>query len=393
MKRQEEKVTSSQNKSHRKHGAITRPALGEFHRNELAILGTPCKNIQQLVHQIIDTLAARWRIAYVDADHKAEAPAADTALAHGAAMEFTDQINSRKVIYQQQFNNFENRALFNNQDLVLVNGNHFRAHSQIIVIDDAKPLYKKLDRLTDVKLVLYTSGNQLLPAEVLNYNPALARVPALPINDTAAIAAFIEQYLQQRLPPVYGLVLAGGKSTRMETDKGSISYYGKSQRVHTYELLSTLTEAAYVSYADEQSVNPKEGLPYITDKFLGLGPLSGILSAFQQKPDGAWLTVACDLPYLSAATLQYLVQHRNPSKMATAFIDPEGKFPEPLITLWEPRAYPVLLSFLSQGYDCPRKALINSAIELLHAPQVQDLQNINHPQERDEVIKRLSVTL
>ncbi|HKI46429.1 MAG TPA: NTP transferase domain-containing protein, partial [Balneolales bacterium] len=123
---------------------------------------------------------------------------------------------------------------------------------------------------------------------------------------------------------------------------------------------------------------------------IGLGPMSGILSAFQSDPDAAWFTVACDLPYLSCQTLDFLLKNRNPSKAATAFYDPKGEFPEPLITIWEPRSYPALLQFLSQGYTCPRKALINSDTRLLQAPDVNELRNVNNPEEYEEAVKELS---
>jgi molybdopterin-guanine dinucleotide biosynthesis protein A len=116
------------------------------------------------------------------------------------------------------------------------------------------------------------------------------------------------------------------------------------------------------------------------------------LSAFQTNPNTAWFTLACDLPYLSSQTLDYLADHRNPSKIATCFIDSENKFPEPLITIWEPRAYPIMLQFLSQGYSCPRKVLINSDVELLQAPVIADLQNVNYPQQRQEAMEYLHKT-
>ena len=86
-------------------------------------------------------------------------------------------------------------------------------------------------------------------------------------------------------------------------------------------------------------------------------------------------------PPISRDSLEYLVEHRNPSKLATAFNNPDSSFPEPLITIWEPRSYPVLLHFLSLGYSCPRKVLINSDIELLEAPKPRDLTNVNRPDE------------
>ena len=76
--------------------------------------------------------------------------------------------------------------------------------------------------------------------------------------------------------------------------------------------------------------------------------------------------------------------------MATCFHNPDTKFPEPLITIWEPRAYPVLLEFLSQGYSCPRKVLINTDIEEIHVEEVAFMENVNDPQAFDMVKTKLS---
>lgn len=63
--------------------------------------------------------------------------------------------------------------------------------------------------------------------------------------------------------------------------------------------------------------------------------------------------------------------------MATAFESPFDQMPEPLIALWEPKSYAVLLSFLAQGYSCPRKVLLNSDTLILQAPEPETLTNVN----------------
>jgi molybdopterin-guanine dinucleotide biosynthesis protein A len=75
--------------------------------------------------------------------------------------------------------------------------------------------------------------------------------------------------------------------------------------------------------------------------------------------------------------------------MATAFYDPEGIFPEPLLTIWEPRSYATLLQFLSWGYSCPRKALINSDVKLLTLDDTTELRNVNDPEAYNEVLTEL----
>jgi molybdopterin-guanine dinucleotide biosynthesis protein A len=84
-------------------------------------------------------------------------------------------------------------------------------------------------------------------------------------------------------------------------------------------------------------------------------------------------------------TLAYLVDNRDPSAIATAFKSGFDDFPEPLITIWEPKSYPVLLAWLAQGYSCPRKVLINNDIKLLQAPDLDALTNVNTPEDLEKV--------
>jgi len=123
----------------------------------------------------------------------------------------------------------------------------------------------------------------------------------------------------------------------------------------------------------------------LPDTFSELGPYGAILSAFRQNPNCAWLVVACDLPLLDHATLDFLLKNRQPRRVSTAFESPFDKMPEPLIALWEPKSYAVLLSFLAQGYSCPRKVLLNSDALILQAPDPAALTNVNTPEELAKV--------
>ncbi|PSR57455.1 molybdenum cofactor guanylyltransferase [Adhaeribacter arboris] len=216
-----------------------------------------------------------------------------------------------------------------------------------------------------------------------------AQIPVYSIEDPENITRSIYSYYLKSIPPLNGLVLAGGKSTRMQSDKGLLRYHEQDQRTHVYHMLRSFCAEVFISCNAAQAVDLEGRLPYLEDRFLNLGPQGGILTALQYNPNAAWLAVACDLPFLSKETLDYLVQHRDPTKMATAFYDSDGKFPEPLLTIWEPRSFPALLQFLSLGYSCPRKALINSDVKLLTIPDTEELRNVNDQQAYNEAITKL----
>ena len=375
-------MTTGKSSTHQKHAKLTRPEIGNYARNEIAIMGTPCGNIKKLTKSLIESLNRLGEIAFVDADHKA------ATLESSESLTFTDKISFRRFDYQGQFNSFQIRPHFNQCELVLVNGNHFRATAQILVIDPKKPLDRKLDRITNPILVIKKEDGVEIPAYLQEY---ISEVPLLSWENGPAIEEFVEKWLLDRRPLIHGLVLAGGKSVRMKMDKGGLTYHGSTQRQHLYTQLKELGIDSYISCRPDQSNQVEDGLPLLTDTFQDLGPMGALLTAFRKNPDSAWLTVACDLPFLTTDTLQYLIDNRDPSKIATAFQSPHDEFPEPLITIWEPRSYSVLMHFLSQGYSCPRKVLINSDVHLLQAPNSGDLRNINHPEEYQDAVNKLTV--
>ncbi|TSD67966.1 molybdenum cofactor guanylyltransferase [Inquilinus sp. KBS0705] len=220
--------------------------------------------------------------------------------------------------------------------------------------------------------------------------PNWQQLPIYKINsDTAQIIAFFTAKLEQAKPKLNGLVLAGGKSARMGFDKGTVNWYGKEQRYHMADMLKKHCSEVFISCRDanqQKEINPD--YLSIADTFTGLGPFGAILSAFREQPDTAWLVIACDLPLVDGSVIGKLVDSRDTSTIATAYKSQVNDFPEPLITIYEPKAYPALLQFLAQGYSCPRKVLINNNITLLQSAPEDALANVNTPEELER-IKRI----
>jgi molybdenum cofactor guanylyltransferase len=182
--------------------------------------------------------------------------------------------------------------------------------------------------------------------------------------------------------PINGLVLAGGKSVRMGRDKSAITWNGKEQQYYLADLLQSFCSAVFISRREEEQKEKDVNYKILVDSYIGIGPYGAILSAFKFQPDVAWLVVACDLPLINKNILSYLLENRDETKMATTFKSPFDGLPEPLITIWEPKSYPVLLSYLSNGYTCPRKVLIKSNDALiLQPPDEGSLMNVNTPED------------
>lgn len=196
---------------------------------------------------------------------------------------------------------------------------------------------------------------------------------------------------QSNAAPLYGLVLAGGKSVRMGHDKSIIHWHGVPQRYYMADLLTSLCADVFISCRPEQAgeiVAPYQALP---DSAINGGPLAGILSAFAFRQSVAWLVVACDLPLLDKATLQNLITERDYNCIATTYVSPHDGLPEPLISIWEPAAYPLLQAHIADGFKCPRKALIRNeqSVKIIVPPYPQALLNTNTPEDAEQVNKIL----
>ncbi|SDB54547.1 molybdenum cofactor guanylyltransferase [Flavobacteriaceae bacterium MAR_2010_188] len=177
---------------------------------------------------------------------------------------------------------------------------------------------------------------------------------------------------------LYGLVLAGGKSTRMGKDKGEIIYHDQPQRLYAYNLLKELCDNVFLSIRPDQLEDFRANYNVVVDENVYRGPFNGIMSSHNQYPEVAWLVLATDLPLLQKQDLKELIDKRNPNKLATAYATKESNLPEPLIAIWEPTALKKSKGFLDSAVGtCPRKFLINNNIQLVYPSNDQVLMNAN----------------
>lgn len=102
--------------------------------------------------------------------------------------------------------------------------------------------------------------------------------------------------------PLFGLLLAGGRSTRMGRNKASmvIGADGLNQGQRAVQGLLPVCQKVFLSLRDAQTAPEGcEHLEIVRDNPSISGPLAGILAAFEREPDAAWLVMACDLPFVT----------------------------------------------------------------------------------------------
>jgi len=190
--------------------------------------------------------------------------------------------------------------------------------------------------------------------------------------------------------PIYGLVLAGGRSSRMGQDKAALAYHGASQLDRAMALLEPFVERSFISVRADQTREPiRSRYEQIVDAQNDLGPIAGIVAAQMQHPEAAWLVLACDLPFLATATLSHLISARDPKRLATAYRSSHDGLPEPLCAIYEPASREPIAAYVARGKHCPRKFLIQADAQLLDPSDRHALDNINTPAEYGAALSAL----
>lgn len=189
---------------------------------------------------------------------------------------------------------------------------------------------------------------------------------------------------------LYGLVLAGGKSTRMGEDKGLMEWHGKAQRYHAADLLAEYCDDVYLSCRPDQVAEIlKSGYKVYPDESGVVGQYGALITAFSNEPEVAFLVVACDMPFLDARALSFLVNSRDSNLYATAYKNPDNGMPEPLAAIWEPISKKMLINNLSKEISCPRKALMSviSDVKLIEPEFTTSIMNVNTPEHANKAKK------
>jgi molybdopterin-guanine dinucleotide biosynthesis protein A len=193
---------------------------------------------------------------------------------------------------------------------------------------------------------------------------------------------------------VSGFVLAGGRSSRMGRDKALLEIDGVTLIVRAVTLLrSVLDEATVIaSKAGYESL----GLRIVGDDFPGFGPLGGIATALHISKKPWNLVIACDLPYLSKAWLEYLIERALKSE-ADAVVPMNVRGPEPLCAMYHKNAEQRIRTGVEGGIRKVTDSFANLHVEHVEPDEWKGFasggplfKNVNSPADYKEAKARLS---
>jgi len=151
-----------------------------------------------------------------------------------------------------------------------------------------------------------------------------------------------------------GLILCGGQSTRMGTDKGLIINEARTWAQTAVDKLSSIPVAVLLSVNTQQyetysSIFPAAMLMRDDASLNIKGPLLGVLSTSVAYPEEDLFVLACDMPLMDTSILQQLYDRYLNDRQYEAFVFVDDQQPEPLCAIYTAAGLHKIYSALQAG--------------------------------------------
>ena len=192
-----------------------------------------------------------------------------------------------------------------------------------------------------------------------------------------------------------GIILAGGKSTRMGSPKALLPFGPETMLQRVVRILGTVVSPIVVVSALQQSLPELPAEAIVTrDEQEGRGPLEGLRAGLKALPatsEIAYVT-SCDVPLLVPAFVRQMIALLTDHDIAVMEID---GFPHPLSAVYRRSTLPHVEALLAQDrlrpvflFDAVRTRRVQPAEMIAADPELLTLRNLN---TREDYLEALAL--
>lgn len=181
-------------------------------------------------------------------------------------------------------------------------------------------------------------------------------------------------------------ILAGGKSRRMGRDKTFLEFNGVPMIHRVIDAIKPHVKDMVIIANKPQEELLNLGIPVHEDKIRGMGPLSGLYTAFEATGAGELLLAACDMPLIKPEVIEFLVDY--PNWKGDALIPVAGGREQGLLAVYRRSAIEKVrgkIESQSIQFDEFRKGLEKTLIDedriKLLDPDFGSFKNVNRPDD------------
>lgn len=159
---------------------------------------------------------------------------------------------------------------------------------------------------------------------------------------------------------ITGIILAGGKSSRMGQDKGLLELKGKPLVEYSIEALKPLcSEIIIIANSDDYK---QFGVPVYSDIYINKGPLGGIYTGLKNSKSETNIILSCDTPFITSEYLKWLI-----SKHSTSIT----------FSTWGDKIHPLASIFDRSTIDSIKDLIEKDQLKMMSLQTREEVQIVN----------------
>lgn len=174
------------------------------------------------------------------------------------------------------------------------------------------------------------------------------------------------------MEPITGIILAGGKSSRMGTDKGLMPFRGKPMIQHIIDPMAKICQRIFI--VTSNSMYGMFGFELVQDEQPDYGPVMGVLSGLKKSETDLNLVMSCDAPFVGFDLMKELVLKSGEADLVSAS---SSKGIHPLIAVYRRICLPVFEQAVEEDEHRLRSVIQKLSVEELSVEREELVRNIN----------------
>lgn len=124
-----------------------------------------------------------------------------------------------------------------------------------------------------------------------------------------------------------GIILSGGKSSRMGLEKGLVDFRGKPLITYAIEALKPIADTLIISANNRLDEYGQYGYEIFQDEIKEVGPIGGLYTVLKNSKTEINLVLSCDMPFVNTELLEYLFRNMQQNDIVVAVHDEDSLEP------------------------------------------------------------------